>query len=72
MCKAWDDQEAQGKEIGKKIGKKIGKEIGAATTLLDNVSRLQENMSCSLEQALSLIGKTMLDYEKAKQLLEQE
>ena len=60
MCKAWDDQEAQGKEIG------------AATNLLDNISRLQENMSCSLEQALSLIGKTMLDYEKAKQLLEQE
>lgn len=30
MCKAWDDQEAQGKEIG------------AATNLLDNISRLQE------------------------------
>ena len=60
MCKAWDDHEAKGKEIG------------AASTLLDNISNLQENMSCSLEQALSFIGKTMSDYKKAKQLLEQE
>ena len=64
MCKAWDDHEARAKEIGK--------EIGEAKTLLDVISNLQKNMSCSLEHALLMVGKTLGDYENAKRLLECE
>jgi len=68
LCKAWADHEAKGIEKGKEIGK----EIGEAITLLDVVANLQTSMSCSLEKALLVIGRTMEDYKKAKQLFEQE
>lgn len=58
MCKAWDDHEARG----------IAK--GEARNLLEVVSNLQKNLSCSLEKALVAMGKTLEDYENAKKLLE--
>ena len=42
------------------------REEGELKTLLENVQSLQKNLNLSLEEALSALGKTMKDYEKAR------
>lgn len=42
------------------------REEGELKTLLENVYSLQKNLNISLEEALSALGKTMKDYEKAR------
>ena len=45
------------------------REEGELKTFLENVQNLQRNLNLSLEDALSAIGKTMKDYEKAKEFM---
>ena len=42
------------------------REEGELKTLLENVQSLQKNLNWSIEEALSALGKTMKDYEKAR------
>ena len=46
-----------------------GEARGEGKSLLDSVNNLQKNLNLSLEDALNALGKTMKDYEKAKELL---
>ena len=50
-------------------GEARGKELGEGKSLLESVNNLQKNLNLSLEDALNALGKTMKDYEKAKELL---
>lgn len=59
MCEAIDKMIAEGAAHGEAI------------SLLHSIENLQKNLKLSLEDALHAIGKTMEDYEKAQQLLEQ-
>lgn len=57
------------REEGEKIGEARGVELGEGKSFLESVNNLQKNLNLSLEDALSALGKTMKDYEKAKGLL---
>ena len=46
-----------------------GEARGEGKTLLENVENLQKNLKLSLEEALNAIGKTMEDYENARNVL---
>ena len=50
-------------------GEARGKAIGEGKNLLQNITNLQNNLNLSLEEALNAIGKTMEDYEKARNVL---
>ena len=50
-------------------GESIGEARGEGKSLLESVNNLQKNLKLSLEEALNALGKTMQDYEKAKELL---
>lgn len=50
-------------------GETRGKKLGEGKTLLEIVESLQKNLDMSLDEALKAIGKTMEDYEKAKNVL---
>ena len=46
-----------------------GEARGEGKSLLESVNNLQKNLKLSLEDTLNALGKTMTDYEKAKELL---
>ena len=50
-------------------GETIGEARGEGKSLLESVGNLQKNLELSLEEALNALGKTIKDYEKAKELL---
>ena len=50
-------------------GEAIGEARGEGKKLLESVANLQKNLHISLEDALSAIGASVADYEKAKELL---
>ena len=70
MANYWDNID-EGKEIGIEIGKKIGKEIERANSLVNYVDKCMNNTRISLEEALDILGETMDDYLKAKEILEE-
>lgn len=57
------------REEGESIGEARGEARGEGKSLLESVNNLQKNLKLSLEEALNALGKTMQDYEKAKELL---
>ena len=59
----------EGEKIGEARGEARGKELGEGKSLLESVNNLQKNLNVSLEDALNALGKTMKDYNKAKELL---
>ena len=59
----------EGEKIGEARGEARGMELGEGKSFLESVNNLQKNLKLSLEDALSALGKTMKDYEKAKGLL---
>ena len=70
MANYWDNID-EGKEIGIEIGKEIGKEIERANSLVNYVDKCMNNTRISLEEALDILGETMDDYLKAKEILEE-
>ena len=50
-------------------GETIGEVRGEGKSLLESVGNLQKNLKLSVEEALNALGKTIEDYEKAKELL---
>ena len=53
-------------------GKEIGKEIGKANSLVNYVERYMNNTGASLEDSLKVLGETMEDYLKAKEILDNQ
>ena len=64
-----EEGEKIGETRGEARGEVRGKELGEGKSLLESVNNLQKNLNLSLEDALNALGKTMKDYEKAKELL---
>lgn len=52
-------------------GREIGIEEGEAKLLVEHVNRYMNNTGASLEDTLKLLGETMDDYLKAKEIVEQ-
>ena len=66
MANYWDNIDE-----GKEIGIEIGKEIERANSLVNYVDKCMNNTRISLEEALDILGETMDDYLKAKEILEE-
>lgn len=63
MCKAWNDA----MEHSKEVGRSEGRSEGLLEAFVENVETLSRNMNITIEQAVANLGKTMTDYEKAKE-----
>ena len=59
-----------GLEEGKELGRSIGLEEGNANSLVNCVTNFMNNTKCSLEDALKLLGTTMDEYLKAKEIVD--
>lgn len=74
MCKAWDEHWESGREKGMRQGMKRGMEQGmergAAKQIVFGVSSLMKNLKLSLEQACNALDIKMIEYEKAKCIME--
>ena len=51
-------------------GKEIGIEIGSASALVNHVTKCMNKHDFSLEETLDMLGETMEDYLKAKEIVE--
>lgn len=69
MCKAWDDAMRHSEARGETRGETRGRQTGAAQELLSNVDAISKNTSFSITDALAMLGKTMTDYEDAKEIV---
>ena len=67
MANYWDNID-QGKEIGKEIGRTLEK----ANSLINHVTKYMNNTGASLEDSLKVLGETMEDYLKAKEILDNQ
>ena len=62
MANYWDNIEQ---------GKELGIELGNATSLVNYVTKCMNKCDFSLEETLDMLGETMEDYLKAKEMVEQ-
>ena len=77
VCKAIRDMKEkeraegieQGRVEGIEQGIEQGMEKGKAVELIDNIETLKLSLKISLEQAVTMLGKTMQDYKDAQELL---
>lgn len=69
MCELFDQYTRKGMEKGFKKGIESGIERGRAGQLVTGIENLMKNVSCSLEQACSMLGVTQVQYREAKKQL---
>lgn len=69
MCELFDQYTRKGVEKGFKKGIESGIERGRAGQLVTGIENLMKNVSCSLEQACSMLGVTQVQYREAKKQL---
>ena len=73
MANYWDairTGQDMGIEEGRALGRSIGLEEGNANSLVNCVTNFMNNTKCSLEDALKLLGTTMDEYLKAKEIVD--
>ena len=63
MANYWDNID-EGKEIGRTLEK--------ANSLVNHVAKCMDNTGASLEDCLKMLGETMEDYIKAKEIVDRE
>lgn len=69
MCELFDQYTRKGVEKGFKKGIESGIAKGRAGQLVTGIENLMKNVSCSLEQACSMLGVTQVQYREAKKQL---
>ena len=67
MANYWD-----AKREGRAEGRTEGMERGNATSLINHVTKCMNKHDFSLEETLDMLGETMEDYLKAKEIVERE
>ena len=63
MANYWD---------AKREGRAEGMECGNATSLVNHVTKCMNKHDFSLEETLDMLGETMEDYLKAKEIVDRE
>ena len=61
-----------GRTEGIELGRTEGIELGNATSLVNHVTKCMNKHNFSLEETLDMLGETMEDYLKAKEIVERE
>lgn len=69
MCELFDQYTRKGVEKGFKKGIESGIAKGRVGQLVTGIENLMKNVSCSLEQACSMLGVTQVQYREAKKQL---
>ena len=75
MANYWDakrEGRVEGRTEGRTEGRAEGMECGNATSLVNHIAKCMDNTGASLEDCLKMLGETMEDYIKAKEITEQE
>ena len=71
MANYWDAKR-EGRTEGRTEGRAEGMERGNATSLVNHIAKCMDNTGTSLEDCLKMLGETMEDYLKAKEIVDKE
>ena len=71
MANYWDAKR-EGRVEGRTEGRAEGMECGNATSLVNHIAKCMDNTGDSLEDCLKMLGETMEDYLKAKEIVDRE
>ena len=71
MANYWDAKR-EGRAEGRTEGRAEGMERGRADSLINYVTKCMNKHNFSLEETLDMLGETMEDYLKAKEIVERE
>ena len=67
MANYWD-----AKREGRTEGRNEGRILEKANSLVNHIAKCMNNTGASLEDCLKMLGETMEDYLKAKEIVERE
>ena len=67
MANYWD-----AKREGRAEGRNEGRSLEKANSLVNYIAKCMDNTGASLEDCLKMLGETMEDYLKAKEIVERE
>lgn len=70
MCEAVRNYGDEREAIGRAEGKAEGEAKGEAVKLVELIKKIMKNTNCSLDEALSMTGCTMEEYDKSVELVE--
>ena len=71
MSNYWDAKR-EGRTEGRNEGRTEGRILEKANSLVNHISKCMNNTGASLEDCLKMLGETMEDYLKAKEIVERE
>ena len=71
MANYWDAKR-EGRTEGRNEGRTEGRTLEKASSLVNYISKCMDNTGTSLEDCLKMLGETMEDYLKAKEIVDKE
>ena len=71
MANYWDAKR-EGRAEGRNEGRTEGRTLEKANSLVNHIAKCMDNTGASLEDCLKMLGETMEDYLKAKEIVERE
>ena len=71
MANYWDAKR-EGRAEGRNEGRTEGRTLEKANSLVNYIAKCMDNTGASLEDCLKMLGETMEDYLKAKEIVERE
>ena len=71
MANYWDAKR-EGRTEGRNEGRTEGRILEKANSLVNHIAKCMNNTGASLEDCLKMLGETMEDYLKAKEIVERE